>query len=286
MDLLVAASLSVLGAGYLAALGRVWRDGRGRVVPVVAAARFAAGWLVSAIALVSPLHLVVEERLAAHMVQHVLLTAVAAPLLASGAPLPAMLQLLPRAAVGPALAGWWSLVRALRARAAAVVAVGVGGHAAVQAGWHLPLLYNTADRVEAVHAAEHLTMTGAAVVAWWTVLVLPRRRHGGFVLLALLGQSFVSIAIGAALVLSARPVSAGYLDQPDPLADQQLAGVVMWAFGGIAGVVGAVTVLTRWLAGLERNDQRRSGRAVTLPRPTPPGPADAPRRRDRGTACT
>ena len=54
----------------------------------------------------------------------------------------------------------------------------------------------------------------------------------------------------------------------DALADQQLAGVVMWAYAGLAAVVGGTVVVVRWLGALDR---RMPGLvAVTVPPGSPP----------------
>lgn len=186
------------------------------------AATFIAGLAVTGAALVPPLETATTSSLTAHMVQHVLLIAVAAPLLGAG---------LPRAGHHQRWAGW----------TAAALAVEAG----VMWAWHAPGPYEAALRVEPLHALEHLSLLGTATVFWWALDV--RRPAGGavaFVFAAALPGS----ALGAAMTLAASPWYASY----PSLADQQLAGVVMWAFAGLAYVVGGAVVFAVWLAQTER----------------------------------
>src|SRR5215212_7343909 len=79
------------GLAYAVGLSRMWGSaGRGRLVRVSQARNFVVAQVVVAAALAMP-----HGSLTAHMVQHVLLLMVAAPLLAMGAPLPTMLWALP-----------------------------------------------------------------------------------------------------------------------------------------------------------------------------------------------
>src|SRR5206468_343444 len=76
----------------------VWRRaGTGRGVRPGEAGAFALGWVVLVTALVSPLHRLGEVLLSAHMAQHVLLMAVAAPLLVAGRPVVTLVWGLPPA---------------------------------------------------------------------------------------------------------------------------------------------------------------------------------------------
>jgi putative membrane protein len=77
---------------YTAGASRLWRrSGRGRRLRSRQAFQFAAGWAVLAFALVSPIHALGEHVFAAHMIEHELLMAVAAPLLVASRPTAAMM---------------------------------------------------------------------------------------------------------------------------------------------------------------------------------------------------
>ena len=85
-DLTVVAMLAGLASAYALGLSRVWASaGRGRLVRDSQVRNFVAASAALAVALLSPLATAAEDSLTAHMVQHVLLMVVAAPLLALGA---------------------------------------------------------------------------------------------------------------------------------------------------------------------------------------------------------
>src|SRR3989337_2191287 len=82
--------LALAAVLYALGVNRLWRRaGAGRGIRAMEAASFAAGWLVVAAALLSPLHHLAERLRWAPIVQHELLMVVAAPLLVLGRPLEA-----------------------------------------------------------------------------------------------------------------------------------------------------------------------------------------------------
>ena len=91
-------TVPLLLSGGLYALGtvRLWhRAGLGRGIRFWQAACYAAGWLCLAGALVSPLHWLGEHLFTAHMVEHEIIMACAAPLIALSRPVGALLWSLP-----------------------------------------------------------------------------------------------------------------------------------------------------------------------------------------------
>ncbi|HVL28847.1 MAG TPA: cytochrome c oxidase assembly protein [Acidimicrobiales bacterium] len=251
------AALALLGLAYAAgearrrpaAAGRGRRRGRGRE-PMA----FGAGIAVLVAALTGPLHGLADELFSAHMAQHVLLTAVAPPLLLLGRPGRRLLPLLP--------AGWRSRLGRTRLRARRALATGgtgtgmglaVASATLVLWAWHLPFLYEAAVRDPAVHALEHALLLGTASWFWAEVIRLDR---GGAHQLALFGL-FVVGASGAALgVLLAFSGRVAYTVHAagaarfglTPLEDQQVAAVGMWMGGGLVYVAAAVVVASHWLA--------------------------------------
>ncbi len=201
------------------------------------AAAFCAGVAVAALALLSPLHVLGERYLlSAHMVQHLLLAQVVAPLLLLGTP---GWMLRPLLRLPPAQA----LARSLLTPLPAFLLFNL-----VFAAWHVPPLYELALRVEAVHALEHTTMIGLALVTWWPVFgplpELPRLPYPAQ-LLYLFFESLPPTIIGAIITLAEIPIYRTYWVATrvfglEPLADQQLGGLIMW----IPGALGYFTVLT------------------------------------------
>ena len=248
----------VAGAGgaYLVGLRRLWATaGRARLVHPGQAAAWLGGLVVVAVALLPPIGAAAGERLSAHMVQHVLLVGVASPLLALGAPLPTLLWALPprwRRGLLP----WWR--RAATSRAGARWARWTAATLVLQVGvlwaWHVPALYQAALASGALHLLEHASFLLTAVAFWWTVTGARHRPGGGAAVVAVFLGGLPATALGALMTLAGRPWYPVYPGDPAAaLEDQQLAGVVMWGFGGVAALVAAVVLFAAWLAALERS---------------------------------
>ena len=96
-DPAVLVPLLLSGLIYCIGVSRLWRAaGVGRGASFVQVSCFGGGWLLMGVVLVSPLHELSLELFWAHMIEHELLMAVAAPLLAVARPLGAFVQALPR----------------------------------------------------------------------------------------------------------------------------------------------------------------------------------------------
>jgi putative membrane protein len=213
---------------------------------------FGASAAAVALALSPTLHDAAEELFALHMVQHLLLVNVAAPLLAAGLARPTFFALLP--AVLRRLTGR-GLRRARRLRAPiGVVAVPVLlMHVVVLWAWHAPVLYEAALRTPFLHALEHVSLLVTAAAFWSIVL---HRGHAQPAMAAALLYVFAaagqSTALGALLTLSEHPVYAIHAGTVgrwglSPLEDQQLAGLAMWVFGGLGYLVAALAILAAGL---------------------------------------
>jgi putative membrane protein len=261
-------ALLATGFVYVVGLGRLWRKrggeravGRGRAVA------FFAGLVVLGAALVSPLHHAGNELLSAHMLQHLLLILVAAPLLALGSPQLPFLLSLPRSwrhalhaagASGPGRAG-----RRLLTAPVVVWLVEI----VVLWAWHLPVLYEAATRHEWIHTLEHLSFIGSGYLFWWMVLQPPGRRLApGVDVLYVFTAAIASGALGALFAFAGSPIYSTYAIRAaalhvSALADQQLAGLVMWipAFVVYLGIAGWLFV--RWLRHVEREALRTDARS-------------------------
>jgi putative membrane protein len=236
-------------AAYAFGLSRLWgAAGPGRVVAIREARTFALGMAIMAVALVSPLAGAADRDLPAHMVQHVLLIGVVAPLVALGAPFPTYLWVLPPRLRRGATTAWRRAVGSISgALWTAWLAVALGFHVVVMVGWHVPALYDAAVRNGLVHGTEHLSFVVTSVVFWWVAMGAGRRASWGVSVLAAFLSSLAGIALGAAMTFATRPWYPVYRTGTHALRQQQVAGVVMWAFGGIAALVSAMFVLWRWL---------------------------------------
>jgi len=241
----------VVATGCAYALGRErWnRSARREMVGGAPTALFGAGLLTVAVALASPLDGAATSSLSAHMVQHVLLLAVAGPLLAFGMPLPTLLWALPPTARRRSLSALRRLQRGHDRRFAMWLSIALGAEALVMWGWHVPVLYEAALHHAVIHDVEHATFLLVSVAAWWSVTSVRRSLRGAAAFAALLG-SVPGMALGLAMVLAPRPWYPSYVtgSVADALSNQQLAGVIMWAFGGMAAVIAGIALFASWLA--------------------------------------
>jgi putative membrane protein len=233
-----------------------WRGEPGSAGGPLSRVRIAAGstgLAVLAVALGPPLDGSATNDLAAHMLQHVLLLSVVPPLLLVGR--------VPQVVAAAAPAGRRRLHRRLGAhvldRPAFVVAVtmiAVVTQAVAFGLWHLPALYDAAVGNDAVHAAEHLTFLGVGCFFWWALLRLSAQLGPPAAVLALFLATLPATLLGALMTLSTTPWYPRYLTGTvtQAVTRQQLAGVVMWAVGGMVTVACAVVLFGGWLASLER----------------------------------
>jgi putative membrane protein len=209
---------------------------------------FVAGYGVLVVALISPIHTLGEALFSVHMVQHLLLVLVAAPLLLLSNSMSVLLWGLPReerATLGRLVGRPGPARSALRWLTLPLVAwwLFVG----TQWLWHQPAAYQWALSNTWAHYAEHLLFFGTAVLFWWPVIgAAPLRSALSYparMLYTFLAWIPNSI-LGAGITLSpgllypyyagpARPLGV------DPHTDQQLAGLIMWVPGDalFAGVL-------------------------------------------------
>jgi cytochrome c oxidase assembly factor CtaG len=208
---------------------------------------FAGGWVMLAVALAPPLHELAESRLWAHMVQHELLVLIAAPLLALGRLHLALLALFSRPS--QRVAGRW--IRRLRVSMPIAWAL----HAIALWIWHLPALYEAAVDQPLLHAAQHASFLGTALLFWWSVL--DRRSGYGAAALYTFATSLHTGILGALIFLTPQPWYLTYGTGPAALKDQQLAGLIMWIPGGAALAFTALCLLWHWLQDMERRVMER-----------------------------
>ena len=250
----VIACLLASAAAYALGLVRLWQQaGRGRGVPVAAAAAFGGGWLSLAVALVTPLDPLGSLLFSAHMVQHELLMVVAAPLLVLGRPLAVWAWALSpaaRRAVGGFFRrpGWRRPWRRLSAPLSAWLL-----HAAALWLWHVPALFEAALASNVVHTLQHFSFLFTALLFWWAALGRTSRPAQGAALVYLFTTMLHSAALGALLTLSPVPWYASYLGSAaslgwDALEDQQLGGLVMWVPAGLAYFATGLALTWRWIA--------------------------------------
>ncbi|MGW4589747.1 cytochrome c oxidase assembly protein [Amycolatopsis thermoflava] len=252
---------AIAGAYGYGVQGLWRRGGVGSVVSPARAASFAVAVVVLLYA-VSPLgHQLARLSFTGHMIQQMLLLVVVGPLLAAGAAgLPLALTLPPRARLRWARWRASALGRWLRRplHRALVVA---GAQVAVMWAWHLPALYLAAHHDPAVRTLEHATFVATAWLLWSSVLAPSGRRLTGPVaFLLLFAAGMAAAALGAVLTLAPAPLYPGVT-----LADQQLAGLVMWVPMDVVDMLLALTLFFRWLKRMDRESP--GGREVIAAAP-------------------
>jgi putative membrane protein len=251
-DVLAAAMIVALGALYASGQRRMRH--RGAVIRRGERVAFWSGWVVMLAAILPPLDAVVGERFAAHMLQHELLMLVGVPLMIAGRPLATWLWGVPdrvrplaaRVLQGGPIGGTW------RVLTAPVLAWAL--HGLVVWVWHIPQLYEGAVRDEAIHALQHMMFVGTSVLFWWG-LVYGRYGRAGYG--ASVFYVFTTVVhtgiLGAVFTIAPTPLYDVYARRaPDPLADQQLAGLVMWVPAGLVLTITGIGLFAAWLGEAER----------------------------------
>ncbi|HEV7584178.1 MAG TPA: cytochrome c oxidase assembly protein [Solirubrobacteraceae bacterium] len=238
--------------------------------PIGRFAAFLGGLLALAIALLSGIDRYSERLLSVHMGQHLLLMLVAPALLILGAPV----RLALAATRGEVRRGIASLLHARAVTALVHPAAGFLAFAAVVLATHLSGIYELALSDRRLHALEH------AVYFWSGALFLAPligsdplpHRPGPLARFAwLMGGMAVMAVPGALLSFQSTVLYPAYLDAAGAmpgtaLADQHLAGALMWIGGGLAMFALAATVVMRGLLAEERRQRHREARLADSPR--------------------
>jgi putative membrane protein len=238
----VLAILGGLAAAYLVAVNRHERDTgewlepgrRYRFLGGVAALLLGAGW---------PIHDLAEDYLySMHMVQHMLFTFVAAPLLLTGMP-GWMWRALLRPA--PLRTAWGLLTRP-------VVAILVANGVLLFIHW--PEVVSLSVRSELAHFSLHAALLGSAMVMWWPVLsplpeLPPLSRPGQ--LMYLFFQSLAPTIPASFLTFGTEALYPVYATFPriwgiGVLTDQLIAGLVMKLVGGAILWAVIAAIFFRW----------------------------------------
>jgi putative membrane protein len=232
---------------YVWGVLRAWaRAGVNRIVHLWRAICFMVGELVLVAALISPLDPLGETLLSAHMIQHILLAAVAAPLLVLGRPIRAWTWAFPQRwrRVGGA-APIRLLVKTVDALTRPLAATVMASF--VLWLWHAPVLFESALEVEWIHTLEHASFLLTSLLLWQAALA---RRTGAVAAAGAIVVTFLTGGmLGGLLLLAPSPLYDWYGDlallwEITPLQDQQLAGLAMWVpAGGVYLVAFAVFAL-------------------------------------------
>jgi len=232
---------------------------------------FAGGWLALVVALVSPLHPWGQVLFSAHMTQHEILMLIAAPLLVLGRPMIAFLRALPphwsRGLARLGNASWWQAIWQSITNPFVAWLI----HAVVLWMWHVPALFDATLHSELVHALQHTSFLGSALLFWWAVIYGPQRAMGyGMAVLYLFTTALHSGVLGVFLTFATRLWYPSYAHTTQswglsPVEDQQLGGLIMWVPAGVVYIVAGVALFAAWLRESERRVMKREAQQDQQP---------------------
>ena len=212
-------------------------------------ARLAAwtlGVLSVLVALSPPFERAADHSYTGHMVQHLVLLVIAAPLLVVAAP--------------GSLAGWThrghQLVGA-QSRAAlrsAAPLITAGTFVCVIAVTHLTPIYDLALRHRWAHDLEHAAYLGSAIFLW-TSLRVGRRDQASRRIGAIFGVIAGTALVAVVMLTTPSPLVPSYADRSgasEALADQRAAAALMWVSGMAVTLPLLVMTVWRWASDEQR----------------------------------
>jgi putative copper resistance protein D len=258
--------LALVAVAWMVAVRRVDAAHPASPVPRIRSIAFLGGLAAIAVALQSGIERYDTALFSVHMVQHILLTLVAAPLLALGAPVTLLLRL-----ATPGFRQRWILPvlhsRPLRVLSHPVVA-GIL-FAAVMWGSHFSPLFDAALENPLVHDLEHVLFLGSALLFWWPAVGLDpapwRLSHPArllYVFLQMPQNTLLAVVIlNAPAVLYRHYATLDRPWEPSALFDQQAAGGIMWLAGDMLFIVAIALILAGWMRHEERDAARVERRA-------------------------
>ena len=237
-DPTVVLPLVLAATGYLWAVRSVDAAHPHTRVPLRRIVAWLAGLAVIELALQSPIEAYDTTLFSDHMVQHLLLTLVAPPLLALGAPITLLLRATRpgtrRRVILRILHSW-----PIRALTFPVVTWLL--FAFVMWGTHFSPVFNASLEEPFVHQLEHAAYLAAGCLFWWPVVGLdpsPWRMSEPVRVLYAFLQMPQNSFLGLAITSATAPLYEHYATLqrdwgPPVLVDQQMAGAVMWVGGDL-----------------------------------------------------
>jgi cytochrome c oxidase assembly factor CtaG len=227
---------------------------------------FAGGLAAIAVALLSGIGRYDTTLFSVHMVQHILLVFVAAPLIALSGPVTLALRAVPTTTRRSLL------LPILHSRPVRVVSHPVVAWLAftsVMWGSHFSPLFDAALEDPLAHDLEHALFLGSGLLFWWPALGvdpaawrMPPAVRALYVFLQMPQNTFLAVAITfatAPLYRHYATLAAPWL--PSALADQQAAGAIMWLAGDAVFLVAVIGLVAAWMRADERGQAREDRRA-------------------------
>jgi putative copper resistance protein D len=255
--------LSILAAAaYALAWRSVNRAHPASPMPTWRLVAWLGGVLSILVALASPLDVLADDLLSAHMIQHLVLVMVAPPLLALGAPVLLALRALPPRLRSQVLL---PVLHSRPLRVAGSPLVGWLLFTILMWAVHFTPIYEAALEDERIHVIEHLVLLASGCLFWWPVIAadpMPGRLGHGPRLVYLLTQMPVNAVVGLAIYFAPSVLYVHYtLTAPGrglaALTDQQVGGLLMWAIGDFVLLCAVGFVVAAWMRADARRVERR-----------------------------
>jgi putative copper resistance protein D len=259
LDSVVAVGVVLAAALYLYGVYRL--RARGDRWPVPRTVLFCGPGLGAvAVVTVSGLQAYDTTLLSVHMVQHMVLSMVAPIFLALGAPVTLALRTLPRRPRRALLA----VLHSVPVRVLTFPLVAFGLFVVTPFALYFTDLYRLSLANGLVHEWLHLHFIVAGGLFFWPLVGLDplpgRWPHPGRALLMLLSVPFHTV-LGLTIMQSSTLIGGDWypslgLAWADPVADQRLAGGVLWAGGEAVSVTMLAVLLVQWMRASEREARR------------------------------
>ncbi len=228
---------------------------------------FVGGVGAAVAALVSPLDYWSGIYFWVHMIQHMVLLFLAAPLVVLGAPWLPMMRGLPAALRIPLLrwiyrSGGGQTLRTGLRWAGRPVAAAVGFDLVI-GFWHLPVMFDATLHYQLIHDLEHMSFLAVGMWFWGQVVgsypYSPRLDYFRRIWV-ISGVMFPNWALAIGMAYAAHPWYGAYGDiagrHMSLINDQNLAGAIMWVVPMISLGIGAFWCLNKWLAKDADEDER------------------------------
>lgn len=263
--------LGLLGGTYVIGWQRLHRRGSSRNAGNGHLVLYLTGLALLGLALLSPLDTLAPRLFFIHMIQHVLLTMLAPPLLLLANPFPVMLWGMPqslRHGIGHLLTRQAPLRQVFWALTLLPVTWLI--HVVTLWGWHHPAAYQAALQYDLVHDLEHLAFFSTGLLFWWPIVNPAPRLHGhiayGWRILYVFLAAGQNTLLAALLSLTERVLYPYYLGMPrlwglPAVDDQAIGGAIMWIVGGMMYLITILVLVASFLNEEERLTRQREAKA-------------------------
>jgi putative copper resistance protein D len=236
-------------------------------VPAWRSVAFGGGMVALAFALLSGIDRYDTTLFSIHMVQHILLTLVAAPLIALSGPV----TLLLRVSSADTRRRW--ILPVLHARLTRILAFPIVAwlaFAAVMWVSHFSPLFDAALEEPLIHELEHIAYLAAALLFWWPAVAQDpapwRMAHpvrALYVFLQMSQNTFLAVVLlNARTVLYPHYATLQRTWGPTAIEDQRLAGGLMWIVGDLIFLAAIMAILVGWARADSRGTARTDRRAA------------------------